>query len=175
LIVDDWDTRVNIPVVCSLSWCYDSLTMTEQFSMPNAENEESKEKKGMTLQELEGMVEMSPPELTGLITSLSEREAPFVFEGLADGVYDQTKADEQDGIYTTPIDDVIARMKEHGIKVLPGDHPETGNSYIVPADSTDVENDGIFPRCLAVTEGMDPDLKKLCAYGKLKKAKNASK
>jgi hypothetical protein len=52
-------------------------------------------------------------------------------------------------------------MKNEGIKISLGAHPENGDVYVLPAMSDDIENDMLFPGYLTVTEGMDKKLKSL--------------
>jgi hypothetical protein len=102
-------------------------------------------------------------ELVGLAKELVERQETFPFPGIDQESYAKMKeADQEYPGYTTPIDELIARLKGEGMKVALGAHPESGNIYILPAGSNDIENDGVvFPRHLQASEGMDDDLKNL--------------
>jgi len=63
--------------------------------------------------------------------------------------------------YTTPIDELIERFEKEGMKVVLGKHPESGNVFILPAGSEDIEQDSIAPRQLQISDGMDERLKNL--------------
>ncbi|MDB5244483.1 MAG: hypothetical protein JWN18_353 [Parcubacteria group bacterium] len=101
-----------------------------------------------------------------LAVGLSERAESFPFLGLDEKVYSKMKDDENNPNpdypdTTTPIDERIERLHVHGMRVIIGKNPQTGMVYIMPADSVDIENDGLFPKHLAVREGMDPSLQQL--------------
>ena len=91
----------------------------------------------------------------------------FSFSELDESAYAKLKADEEDmpGM-TTPIDELVAKFQAEGLKVTFGDHPASGNVFILPATATDVEMDSVFPRHLKVTAGMDPALKQLIEMNK---------
>ncbi len=55
-------------------------------------------------------------------------------------------------------DELTEKFKTQGMKVHTG---KNGEIYILPGDSIDVENDGIMPRHLDVSEDMDQGLKEL--------------
>lgn len=129
--------------------------MSEQF--PKAEIPEKK---------------MTKEEFLQLSQELSTRHERFAFEGLDDESYAMLKSVEEECPgYTTPIDELLKRFSELGIKVKMGEGPDT-NVYILPMDSDDIGMDSVFPRHLEVTEGMDPELKKLVlAQKEMKKSK----
>jgi len=47
------------------------------------------------------------------------------------------------------------------MKVVLGKYPESGNVFILPAQSDDIVNDNLFPRHLQTNEMMGEKLKKL--------------
>lgn len=95
----------------------------------------------------------SVTEYIELAAALSNNKESFPFKGIDPEVYKEIKA-EQD-LYpgmSTPIDEIIERMKTSGIKVVTGEHPESGNIFILPGDSTDIENDSLLPRHLEISD-----------------------
>ncbi len=99
--------------------------------------------------------------------ALAERLAgysdAFPFQGLEEIGYQKLKAesDEFPG-YATPIDDLIKRFEMEGVKIV----IEKGKVFVLPFNSTDIENDSIFPRFLKMTDDMDNNLKTLIKAGK---------
>lgn len=94
--------------------------------------------------------------------ALVEGQENFPFTGIVAEEYDKMKAteDECPG-YTTPIDELIERFKNEGMKVVLGDDPKSGNVYILPAQSTIIEMDSISPKQLQLSDRMNERLKKL--------------
>lgn len=111
-------------------------------------------------------------EYVALAIELSESNETFSFPGIDPGEHSKVKSVEEEypGI-GTPIDEIIERMKNEGMKVVMSDHPKSGTVYILPALSNDKENDNIFPRQLQISEGMDERLKKLILIGKARGSK----
>ena len=102
-----------------------------------------------------------------LATELVKRPESFPFKGLEDEAYAKIKAtDEEYPGFTTPIDELIKKFADHGIKVSFGDDPKSGNIFLVPSNSSDVGNDGLSPKNFKATEDMDPELKKLIESAK---------
>src|SRR4051812_35257229 len=98
--------------------------------------------------------EPTPKErLISLAKELFESNETFSFPGIDPETYEKMKAsDEEYPGFTAPIDEKIERFKKEGMKVILGKNPETGNVYILPAGSTDIEMDGISPRELQTSE-----------------------
>ena len=97
-----------------------------------------------------------------LALELSESEEGFDFPGINDDDYAKMKeTDEEFPGYTTPIDEIIERCKSEGIKVVLGKNPSSGNVYILPKGSDDIENDSISPRQLSTEGEIDEALLKL--------------
>ena len=94
---------------------------------------------------------------------LSENREAFAFPGIDDAAYARIKAgeDEYPG-FTTPIDELIARCRAEGMKVVlsPAD-PESGNTFILPCGSNDTQQDMIMPEQLDVANVTDPTLRNL--------------
>ena len=96
-----------------------------------------------------------------LALELSERPG-FPFPGLARGVYERLKSDEAETMgFATPIDTLIARFENEGVKVVLGKNPESGNVFVLPSQSNDIENDNLFPRHLNADGVIDEKFKEL--------------
>ena len=97
-------------------------------------------------------------ERIALAESLEGRK--FVFSGISER-YNATlsaeRAEYQD-FFTGTWDELMDKFKSQGMKVHTG---KNGEIYILPAESTDVENDGIMLRHLEVSDDMDEELKEL--------------
>lgn len=101
-------------------------------------------------------------EICSLATELFESNEIFPFPGIDPESYSKMKVSEnEDPGYTTPIDEIIERFKMEGIKVVLGKNPQSGNVYILPSQSTNIEMDSISTRQLQLSEGMDERLTKL--------------
>lgn len=112
-----------------------------------SENSEKEQKKG---------------EFIALARELSESHESFPFPGIDQESYAAMKsAEEEFSGYATPIDELIERFENEGIKVSLGEYPESGNVFILPSGSDDIENDSVFPRHLQIDEAMDERLKQL--------------
>jgi hypothetical protein len=97
-----------------------------------------------------------------LAKELSESRESIPFPGIDSEGYQKLKAnDEEFPGFVTPIDELVKRFESEGIKVVFGRDPESGNVFILPFGSDDVENDSIFPKHLQVGEAMDSRLKEL--------------
>src|SRR3989344_6325694 len=101
-------------------------------------------------------------EKIALARELWESGTYFPFPGIDSKEYMHMKAAEAEYPgYTTPIDTLIERFKDEGLKVVLGTHPESGNIFIIPAHSNDIENDSIRPQQLQMGDDMDARLKEL--------------
>ena len=115
----------------------------------------------------ENEAERSKRELITLARELWESGERFPFPGIYPEIYARIKADEEEyPSYTTPIDTLIERFKNEGMKVMLGKHPESGNVFILPAQSDDIENDIISPRQLQTSESMPEKLRTLITRSK---------
>jgi hypothetical protein len=115
--------------------------MNESNYNPSPERESDMNKERMTL-----FVEM--------VEKLSQFER-LPFPGINPESYASLKAvDEKFPGYTTPIDELIKRFESEGMKVVLGNDKESGNVFILPAGSNDIEKDSVFPRHLNVSEDM---------------------
>ena len=105
---------------------------------------------------------MRKEQIIALALELHERNETFPFSGIDPESYAKMKAgEEEDPGYTTPIDEIIERFKNEGMKVVLGKNPQSGNVYVLPSQSTNIEMDSISPKQLQLTEGMSEDLEKL--------------
>jgi len=101
-------------------------------------------------------------EIMALATELSESQEVFPFPGMNESDYLEAKAgDLEYPGYTTPVDELIKRCQNEGMKVVLGEHPESGNVFILPANSDDAAKDSIYPRQLRINPGMNEKLKEL--------------
>jgi len=106
--------------------------------------------------------ELNKEEIISLASSLCERQEKILFPGIDPQYYSKMKMDEEEFPgYATPIDEIIERCKKEGIKVSFGKNPESGNVYILPFLSSDIENDSISPKYLQIFDAIDERLKEL--------------
>lgn len=95
------------------------------------------------------------------------RELSMYSEGLSfPGVDEETlkklkAVDEEYPGYTTPTDEIISKMKTEGIKIVFGEHPESGNVFVLPLLSDNIRMDSLFPRHLETIPEMDESLRSL--------------
>jgi len=96
------------------------------------------------------------------LAGISEKY-PFPFSGIEENSYLKLKAESDEfPDMVTPIDVLIERFKAEGIKIV----VVNGKAFVLPGNSTDVENDSIFPRHLKISEDMDRNLVTLIKSGK---------
>ena len=106
-------------------------------------------------------------EIIALARELYESQETFPFPGLEPEAYAELKAfDEEFPGYATPVDQLLERFKNEGMKVVFGEDPESGNIHILPAQSSDIENDMIPPKHFQTSSGMNPKLKELIEKSK---------
>ncbi len=105
--------------------------------------------------------------IVALAVEIIESREVFPFSGLDSGAYAKIKADEEESPgYATPIDELVKRFEDEGMRVVLGKNPESGNVFILPLQSDDIENDSLFPRHLQISEGMNEKLKELISLGR---------
>ena len=91
----------------------------------------------------------------------------FSFPGINSDGYAKIKATEEEyPDFSTPIDDLIERFKQEGMKVVLGAHPESGNVYVLPALSDDIEHDSVPFKHLQINSGMDKRIEELIILNK---------
>ena len=101
-------------------------------------------------------------EKIALAYELAESRESFPFPGINPDSYERMKADDEEFPgYTTPIDELVKRFQDEGMKVVLGKNPDSGNVFILPQGSNDIESDSIFPRQLRTTDDMDERLSDL--------------
>lgn len=99
---------------------------------------------------------------------LSREPEPLVFPGIPQEILDRLLVeDEEYPNLSTPTLTIIARMKSEGMRVSFGDHPDSGNVFVVSSQSKDVENDGLFPRHLQIVPGMPKGLRDLIRWNRI--------
>jgi hypothetical protein len=106
-------------------------------------------------------------EIVALARELNEKGEVFPFFGLDPVEYGKMKeTDEEFPGFTTPIDELLRRFEAEGIKVVLGKNPESGNVYILPALSNDIEMDSIAPKQLQIGENMSGTLRELISQSR---------
>ncbi|MFZ2189044.1 MAG: hypothetical protein WAV73_05795 [Candidatus Moraniibacteriota bacterium] len=97
-----------------------------------------------------------------------ERQREFYFfPGIDPEGYAKIKATEEEYPgFTTPVDELIKRFKQDGMKIVLGDHPESGNVYALPSFSDDIENDSVPLRHLQIKSGVDGRVEELIIISK---------
>lgn len=117
--------------------------------------------------EFEDEKQQKRKEIFSLVAELSESQEGFTFPGINPEDYEKLKADrDEDSEYFTPVEELVARFESQGLKVVQGNDPSSINPFILPAQSNDIENDGIYPRYLQITDSMDEGLKRLILLNK---------
>ncbi|MDQ3076508.1 MAG: hypothetical protein M3Q63_00415 [bacterium] len=115
-----------------------------QFNNANEEKEQNKQR------------------IIALTTEIVNSKEVFPFSGIDPAAYSRMKAsDEEYPGFTTPIDEIIERMKNEGMKIVFGDHPESGNVFVLPLHSDDIKNDSIQPGLLLEDTISNDNLKEL--------------
>jgi len=100
--------------------------------------------------------------ISKLVVEINESGERLPFPGVRPEVYSAINEQDQEFPgYTTPISEIVARCKTEGIKIMTGRHPGSGNVYIVPAESTNVEMDGLTPYQLIADNTTNEQLKEL--------------
>jgi hypothetical protein len=103
----------------------------------------------------------------GLAKELFASQERFPFPGLEPESYAALKAiAEEFPEYSPPVDALLERFKNEGMKVVLGKDPGSGNIYILPAQSDDIREDSIFPRHFLVSADMDERIKRLIEMSK---------
>lgn len=124
-----------------------------QFNRPPQSQQEIKEQKKQ--------------EYLALAQELSEAGERFSFPGMNPESYSELKSvAEEFPEYSAQTDELIGRFQTQGMKVVFSKDPKSGNIFVLPLNSEDVEMDNLFPRHLTIAEGMDERLKKLILLNK---------
>lgn len=84
----------------------------------------------------------------------------FAFPGIKEESYQTIKKQEEEypGC-ATPIDELLERFNREGFKVTLGKFPESGNVFVLPFHSDDIENDNLLPRHLNIEGISDSQMK----------------
>jgi hypothetical protein len=102
-----------------------------------------------------------------LARELHESQEVFPFSDLEPASYELLKAhEESDPGYMTPLDERLERLKDEGMKVVLGKNPESGNIYILPAQSDNIEMDMIFPKHFKTDGVVNEKLRRLIEKSK---------
>lgn len=106
-------------------------------------------------------------EFLRLGNELSENKEGFPFPGVNHEFYLERKASEErlPG-YATPIDDLIERFKNEGMKVVLSETPGNREVFILPSQSDNIVEDSISPKNLQTEETLSNEIKKLISLSK---------
>lgn len=113
-------------------------------------------------------IETRNKELVALAKELYEGHEIFPSPGFEPEAYAKLKAsDEELPDYTIPINDLIRRFKNEGMKVVLGEYPESGNIFILPAQSDDKDTSAmVLPKHFEVNGVLNEKLKQLIEKSK---------
>lgn len=102
-----------------------------------------------------------------LAQELSEVNEGFPFPGITLQSYANIKEElEYAPEYGTPIDELLDKFRTEGMKVvLSSGDPKSGNIYVLPLNSNDIEMDNLFPRSLLKLSNMDERVNRLISLG----------
>ena len=122
----------------------------------NTQLPQTEEQRGLELQRYAAMAE-----------ELSRNLEGFPFPGISEETLERLRAvDHEHPGLVTPVDTIIERMKKEGVRVVFGEDPKSGNVFVLPLLSENVENDSLFPRHLEIMPGMDETLRNLILANK---------
>jgi len=88
----------------------------------------------------------------------------FPFTGIKLATYNRIKTDQEEEIelmgqtVCTPIDELLERYENEGLKVVLGKNPESGNVFVLPRDSDDIVNDSFLLSTLSLDGDIDQRL-----------------
>ena len=100
--------------------------------------------------------------ILALVAEIQEQHETLSFPGLEAGIYESMKSDDEEFPgYTTPIDEILQRFEQEGMKVVLGKNPGSGNVFALPAGSDDITMDSILVYKLKVSADMDEKLRQL--------------
>ena len=140
------------------------MTDFEKITPSEPQSEEPKQEPEKTAEISEAEKLEKRKRYIELAKELAEGGEQFPFPGLDSESKSYAKlkaADEKDPGYTTPIDELIEKFEENGIKVVLGQFPESGNVFILPFNSNNIGEDMVFPKYFQISKGMDERLKEL--------------
>ena len=85
------------------------------------------------------------------------------FSGISQKTYEDFKrVDEEYPGYTTPIDKLLERFSAEGMKIILGKNPDSGNVFVLPCNSDDIESDSIpFLKLLDSNDETIKELRKM--------------
>lgn len=120
----------------------------------NKEQEKAKEARVLQIREL--------------VEKLAKEHEVLPYFPMNTEAYNNTKKDEKDHPeilhFMSPIDDKLKRMQEQGIKIVLSDkNPQSGNVFVLPAESTDILADSIVLKFIDFDDTIPETLKELLA------------
>lgn len=102
-----------------------------------------------------------------LVSKINESIEILTFPGIHPESYSNMKNDEDEFPgFTTPIDEIMTRCQAEGIKIVLGKNPDSGNVYVLPAGSNNIEMDSITPYQLNIDHIENEHLKELIELGR---------
>jgi len=114
---------------------------------------------------VESIEKLNKKEFIALARELCASQEIFPFPGIKpESLAKLRAADEEYPGYTTPTDEIVERLKNEGMKVMLGKYPESGNVFILPAGSDDIEKDMIFPKHFQTNGVLNEKLRNLIEH-----------
>ena len=81
-----------------------------------------------------------------LALELSESGEAFPFPGIKPEIYEQIKAEQEEYPgYATPIDELLVRFQNEGVKIVLTKDPSAGDFMLLPGGSDDIYSDCLMP------------------------------
>jgi hypothetical protein len=141
----------------------DKIKTMSVYEVPGGKAGESERKiEDQSNESKEENLERRRKRIVILAKELSEKQEGFPFPGIDPDIYGKLKISAKEyPEYATDPDRMIEKFKENGIKIMFGDDPESGNVFVLPLGSNDIENDGMLLQNLQVNEFMKNNLKEL--------------
>lgn len=94
-----------------------------------------------------------------LALELFESGEVFPFPGINPESHSQIQVEQEEFPgYTTPIDELLVRFQNEGMKVVLTKDQHSGNILVLPGGSDDIENDFLLPRNLSCEGDIDKRL-----------------
>jgi len=97
-----------------------------------------------------------------LVKKIKESDENIPFPGIRSEAYElmiQTDIAYPD--FSTPTDEIVEMCEKQGIKIVLGNHPDSGNVFVLPVDSNDIYMDSFAVHKLEVEHVSNPHLVEL--------------
>jgi hypothetical protein len=103
-----------------------------------------------------------------IVGEMIENGEEFHFPGIRTEVYDKIKIEQEEYPgYTTPIDDLLARFKFEGMKLVAGKYKTSRDVMVLPQGSDDVHSDFLLLKNLDTEGDIDRRLRELIDFDKV--------